>query len=87
MEINKIQQEIYQIGKSIIENLKLEDVVLTPSKVKEHGDFSTNLALRFAKSLNLSPIELANKIVERLNSDEIEKLEVVKPGFINIFIK
>ncbi len=87
MEINKIQQEIYQIGKFIIENLKLEDVVLTPSKVKEHGDFSTNLALRFAKSLNLSPIELANKIVERLNSDEIEKLEVVKPGFINIFIK
>ena len=38
------------------------------------------------KSLKLSPIELAMKIVTFLKQEnQIKKVEVVKPGFINIF--
>ena len=52
-----------------------------------HGDFSTNIALRHAKLLKQNPITLAEKIVENIQPDKyIAKAEVAKPGFINVWI-
>ncbi len=53
-----------------------------------HGDFSTNVALAYAKELKMKPRELAEKIVEKLEVlspklEEIEKIEIAGPGFIN----
>lgn len=54
---------------------------------KQHfGDINTNFALIIAKSLKLSPIELAKKIQENVKSNYIDKIEVAHPGFINIFL-
>lgn len=52
-----------------------------------HGDFSTNIALRHAKLLKQNPITLAEKMVENIQPDKyIAKAEVAKPGFINVWI-
>lgn len=64
-------------------NLK-EEIEITKSK--GYGDFSTNIAMKIAKKLNDSPLNVANKIVKNINLDIISKIEVVKPGFINIFL-
>lgn len=47
------------------------------------GDYSSNAALILAKPARMKPLELANKIIERLNSKAYEKVEAVAPGFIN----
>lgn len=52
------------------------------------GDISTNIALQCSKALGKNPVEIAEDIKAYLLSKElenIETIEVVKPGFINIF--
>ncbi|MCD8204637.1 MAG: arginine--tRNA ligase, partial [Coprobacillus sp.] len=46
-----------------------------------------NVAMRYAKELGMSPVEVASKIISTLDKDQIEKAEVAGPGFINLFIK
>ena len=53
-----------------------------------HGDFTTNIAMRLAKTAQVNPFELAQSIVKHIpTNDLIEKVEAIKPGFINIFVK
>ena len=55
---------------------------------KKFGDVSTNIAMVFAKKIELPPRDLASKLSKYLNKENfIEKLEVVGPGFLNIFFK
>ena len=55
---------------------------------KKFGDVSTNIAMVFAKKMGLPPRDLALKLSKHMNKENfIEKLEVVGPGFLNIFFK
>ena len=52
-----------------------------------HGDFASNVAMRLAKPARMNPRELAAKIVESLpDSDDIEKVDIAGPGFINFHL-
>lgn len=60
-------------------------VVLDRPRNREHGDWSTNIAMRLAKRLGTSPRELAQRIADGLASVEgIAAVDVAGPGFINI---
>ncbi|MFD5225115.1 arginine--tRNA ligase [Microbacterium sp. NPDC058342] len=61
------------------------DIVLDRPRNRDHGDWSTNVAMRFAKRLGTNPRELAQQIADRLSGVEgIASVEVAGPGFINI---
>lgn len=53
------------------------------------GDYSTNAAMRLAKSLHKAPLVIAEALVEDLKNTlpEASSIEAVKPGFINFRIK
>lgn len=58
-----------------------------------HGDYSTNVAMVLAPKLGVKPIDLANKIVQKIqvyiaegSLNGIEKVEVALPGFINFYL-
>ena len=54
-------------------------------KNREHGDWASNLAMKFAKRLGANPRELAGEIVEGIEQVEgVAKAEIAGPGFINI---
>jgi arginyl-tRNA synthetase len=60
----------------------------------EHGEFSTNVALAYAKEAKSSPCALAEKIVAELKKtgptatpDFVASIEIAGPGFINFKIK
>lgn len=56
----------------------------------EHGDYTTNVALAYAKQAGMSPRALAEKIVTELKKDQmeyIESIDIAGPGFINFKIK
>lgn len=84
------------IKDKIIEQLKraLETVGIQEEKIdldhptnEQFGDYATSIALKAAKSLKKNPMEVAEDIVKNFPKDDlIEKVEVVKPGFINIYL-
>jgi len=67
--------------------LKPEDVVIEHSKDPVHGDYSTNLCLKYAKTLKKNPRDVALALTASLKSPIVEKIEIAGPGFVNFFIK
>jgi len=64
----------------------LLDIQLTIPQL-QFGDFSTNIALILAKKQKKNPMGLAEKIKQNMKVDEdIESVQVLKPGFINIWL-
>ncbi len=88
---DKIKNLILEINKQgkieISDNLDSIGVDLPPSQFKAH--ISTNAAMVLSKINKSNPNDLAKKIeVELLKNDkDIKKIEIVKPGFINITFK
>ena len=66
--------------------LTLEDVVIEVPKLKEHGDYSTNVAMRLTKQLRSNPRMIAQSIMDKVDVSSIEKMEIAGAGFINFFI-
>ena len=54
-------------------------------KVKEHGDYATNVALQLAKPAGTSPRHVAELLAPRLQQAAgVESVEIAGPGFLNI---
>lgn len=54
-------------------------------KVKEHGDYATNIALQLGKKAGLNPRDLATDLAVVLGEhDGVRGAEVAGPGFLNI---
>lgn len=56
-------------------------------KNREHGDWSTNVALQLAKGAGMPPREVAAKLAERLERlPGVKAADVAGPGFLNITV-
>jgi len=92
----KIRQLVFQAAEKVVGKgkVKFEEVVLEHPAELDHGDYSTNIAMRFSAKFSglvgKAPWDLANEIVNNLRSqglpDFMAKIEVAPPGFINIFL-
>ncbi len=62
------------------------DLFFEIPKNSEHGDLSTNIAMKLSKILKKSPKAIAEEIINRISNDNtiVEKIEIAGPGFINI---
>ncbi len=66
------------------------DLTLEVPRQREHGDWSSNLAMRCAKPLGRNPRELAGEIVDQLRSSNVahvRDVEVAGPGFVNFHLE
>lgn len=63
-------------------------VVETPQN-PDFGDYSTNVAMKLARALRRSPMDIAAPLAEKLaeNLPEAESVTVARPGFINFKLK
>ena len=55
-------------------------------KHEGHGDRAANIAMRLAKALKANPYDIAVNIDEALSSDVVERYEVARQGFLNVFL-
>ena len=63
-------------------------IELMRPKLADHGDYSSNLAMKLAKDLRQNPLQLAKTLIEALpDSSYVEKADVAGGGFINLFLK
>ncbi len=52
---------------------------------RDHGDWSTNIALQLAKSAGMPPRDVATKLAERLGQvSGVKAVDIAGPGFLNI---
>jgi arginyl-tRNA synthetase len=62
-----------------------DEVRVERPRSREHGDWSTNVALQLAKSAGMAPRELAATLAARLSaSPGVKAVDVAGPGFLNI---
>ena len=67
--------------------LDIKDIIIEKSKTPEHGDYASNVALKFAGRFKMAPRDLANKIATNIDKEVVEKVEIAGPGFVNFFVK
>lgn len=68
---------------------EVSSIIQSVERAREsrHGDFTTNIAMRLAKSIGTNPRELAAQIIEHLpDSEFVDKVEIAGPGFINFHV-
>jgi len=64
------------------------DPELRPATKPQFGHFQCNVAMRLAKQEGAKPRDIAQRIVDRIDIDDLcEPLEIAGPGFINIRLK
>ena len=86
----KIQENLVKIlddlyGKELI--IDELPVTLQENSDKNHGDLASNIALILAKPLKTNPQIIANAIKDAfINDEDLIKVEVAGPGFINFFL-
>ena len=78
---------IFNAAHTKLPYLKEAILTFTVPNQKNHGDYSTNVALIIGKILKRKPAEIAAEIINSLdyNSQIIEKIELAGPGFINFY--
>ena len=82
-----IKEDITKILKNLDLNFDDKFIVKVPTE-QSFGDFSCNVAMAFAKKNKLTSGKLADSVKKELlkNKAKYKKVEIVKPGFINIFL-
>ena len=76
-----LEQALGELGLAAPDEIHLEQ----PAR-REHGDFSSNVAMKLAKAAGRPPRELAQDLVDRINASppaHVVSAEVAGPGFVN----
>ena len=79
----KIQEALGTLGKVA----SLNDIIIEKSKDTAHGDYASNVAMKFAREFSKAPRDVADLIIKNINMDGIDRIEIAGPGFINFFMK
>ena len=83
----ELKQAIKEAVKKAFDiELEENNIVIETPKVKDHGDFSTNIAMQLTRQLRQNPRMIAEKIVANIESENVEKMDIAGPGFINFML-
>jgi len=64
------------------------NIVIEIPKDKSHGDYATNVAMKFAKLIKKAPKDIALGIIDSFDKNGfVESMEIAGPGFINFKMK
>ena len=79
----KIQSSLAKLNQEV----SLNDIIIEKSKDTAHGDYASNVAMKSARLFGKAPRDVASLIIENIDMNDIDKVEIAGPGFINFFMK
>ncbi|NSM57034.1 arginine--tRNA ligase [Wolbachia endosymbiont of Atemnus politus] len=83
-----ILSKLNELERRGIINTRAANFIVEPSSDRTHGDIYTNVAMVLAKHEKKNPVEIAGMLAKEFELfDEIKKVEVAGPGFINMHLK
>jgi len=73
------------VSKAFSLDLSFDEIIIEVPKLKEHGDYSTNLAMRLVKVIKGNPRALAQTLIEAIDfkAAGIHSADIAGAGFIN----
>ena len=83
-----MKEILIDLIKKALEKMNVSNILIEVEqpKIKENGDYSSNIALKLTKILNKNPMDIANEIAANIDYNDIKKIEIKSPGFINFFV-
>ena len=87
-KLKKIIRTSIKEGDLIEEDLiNTFEIEISQSTQSDHGDFSSNIALKISGKANIKPLKVAEIISRTIERPKwLTKIEVAPPGFINFFV-
>ncbi|TSC59582.1 MAG: Arginine-tRNA ligase, partial [Parcubacteria group bacterium Gr01-1014_107] len=70
-------------------SIEVENISLERPANLSYGDYSSNVAMVFAKQTGQSPKGLAEKLLQKLNENklpQVSRIETAGPGFVNFYL-
>jgi arginyl-tRNA synthetase len=66
----------------------VDEITIETPKEKEHGEFSTNIAMQLAKQVRQAPVKTAAILIANMDFTDtyISRAECAGPGFINFYL-
>ena len=88
VKIKKLLNDLKKKGKIILPN-NLDDIFVDIPPKNFLGDISCNVAMILSKINKKNPMDIANLISNEIKDkfDEVDKISVAKPGFLNLKFK
>jgi arginyl-tRNA synthetase len=85
--LNEFLKTIFKKTSEKLSYLNNIELIFEVPKSRINGDLSTNAAMLLTKQLRKNPKQIAEEIITNLeySSDEISKIEIAGPGFINFY--
>lgn len=89
LEVNLKQALQQALKKAFDVEMEYEKITIEIPKVKEHGDYSTNLAMQAKRFVQDQPRNIAQAIIDNLDMENagLESCSIAGPGFINFKVK
>jgi len=87
--INVVRQSVLEaVSKKELPDFEIPDINVETPREKEHGDFSTNIAMQVAKHAKRAPRQIAELIIRNFNlrGTYIDRVECAGAGFINFYL-
>lgn len=82
------KDKIIKLLEKLLESDQFELLEVFTPQNSGHGEYSTNLAMKLAGKLKQNPMQIAADLKVKLEgADFIDKIEVVKPGYLNFYLK
>ena len=83
-----LQQALNQaVEKELLPAAAVIEVAVEHPQNPEHGDYASSLPLKLSRAMRKSPLAIAETLAGLiLTSDEIEKVTVAHPGFVNFLL-
>ncbi|HOQ07848.1 MAG TPA: arginine--tRNA ligase [Clostridiales bacterium] len=75
--------------KGLLPEMAVNEIFIETPKEKQHGDFSTNIAMLLAKQAKKAPVQIASILIDNMDFTDtyIQRAECAGPGFINFFLE
>lgn len=77
------------VTKGELPDADIDEITVETPKEKEHGDFSTNIAMQLARQVKKAPAKTASILITNMvfTDTYIERADCAGPGFINFYLK
>ncbi|NOQ42929.1 MAG: arginine--tRNA ligase, partial [Dehalococcoidia bacterium] len=73
---------------NLLPPIELPEIVMERPQNPEHGDYASTLPLKLARAARMAPLVIAQNLVGLiLCPEEIERIAVASPGFINFSLR
>jgi len=88
--VDRIRDDVTAAYRSLCGEAPQTDVQIRATDRPDFGDYATNVALLEAKAAGVAPRQLAEDLArvlrERIPPEDVPRVDVAGPGFINLFV-